>query len=139
MKRFFLILFISVGLTSACEKAEEEKNVPLTVSNVLGKWQLSETYISQGGSAEWIAVEDGSIYTFDLNGMYKLANTMDDFFNQSGTYKVEGTILELTYQLGDETKVEGFNLEMTDTTITLSPAFPVICIEACLSRFKRLK
>lgn len=136
MKRHFWILLL---LMSACEKSSEEKNIPLIVNNLAGKWQLSETYINPGGATEWMDVENGSIYTFAIDATYSLMNTSEATFDESGTYKVKKDTLEVTYELNGETKVKGFHLVMTDTSITLFPAYPVICTEACLSRFKKLK
>ena len=101
-----------------------------------GTWQLSETYISPGGATEWVTVADGYRYIFDSNDTFK-KKANDGILQEVGRYRVEENELFLKFALEGEQTTLGYRLELTDSTMTLSPSFPVICIEACLYRFKR--
>lgn len=101
-----------------------------------GTWQLSETYISPGGATEWVTVADGYRYIFDSYGTFKMIAN-DNTLQKVGRYRVEENELFLEFELDGKQTTLGYRLELTDSTMTLSPSFPVICIEACLYRFKR--
>lgn len=138
MKNRISMLFFVFGLICACENSSNQALVPLSSTSLVGKWQLSETYISPGGPTEWQGVENGNIYEFSSKGEYALLNTAEEAYVQFGIYRLKDSILELEYTSDQATKIVGFNLQMTKTTFTLSPSYPTICFEACLSRFKRI-
>lgn len=138
MKKHIWVLVFLIGMISACENSIDEDPIPLSVNNLIGKWQLSETYISPGGATEWRDVQDGIIYEFKTNGDYAEFNAVEDTYSTFGVYRIEDTTLWLEYTMEQELITQGFNIEITETTITLSPSYPTICIEACLSRFKKI-
>jgi len=132
------ILFVFLVILSSCQEVEEEKIVPLSVNKVLGSWQLKSTYISPGGATTWQEVTDGDILSFAIDRTFTQTNTFEDNFDKSGTFELNDGILTWTYQENSDEKTQSFSVEMAKNTMTLSPAGPIFCVEACLSRYERI-
>lgn len=129
------VLALAAILIMGCDNNDLGKEVPTTLSNLVGKWQLTETYISPGGATEWVDVTNGYSYFFNSDGTYEQVE--DNISLEEGTYRIEDDNLFLDFESDGEEKILGFSLEITDKTITLSPSFPAICIEGCLYRFRK--
>lgn len=136
MKRYFLLLML-LGFSS-CDKESKEESIPLRSSEIVGSWQLSETYISPGGQTSWQAVENGDIYYFVMDGAFSQINVLEVNPFRSGTFSYANELLVLSFTFAGEEKSQTYLVEMADSTMTLTPAGPAICIEPCLYRFKKI-
>lgn len=121
------VLTLVAILVIGCNNEGLGKEVPTTLSNLVGKWQLTEAYISPEGATEWMDVTNGYSYVFNSNGAYEQIE--DNKTLEEGTYRIEDDNLFLDFESDGEQKILDFSLEVTDKTITLSPSFPSICIE----------
>lgn len=121
------VLALVAILVIGCNNEGLGKEVPTTLSNLVGKWQLTEAYISPEGATEWMDVTNGYSYVFNSNGAYEQIE--DNKTLEEGTYRIEDDNLFLDFESDGEQKTLDFSLEVTDKTITLSPSFPSICIE----------
>lgn len=129
------VLILLFLLVIGCDNEGLGKEVPTTLNNLVGQWQLTQTYISPGGATEWVDVTNGYSYVFNSNGTYQQIE--DNTTLEEGTYRIEEDNLFLDFESDGEEKILGFFLEITDKTITLSPSFPSICIEGCLYRYRK--
>ncbi|WP_422079565.1 lipocalin family protein [Ulvibacterium sp.] len=132
-----LFLFVFFVLLS-CQNDSTQRNVPLTANLLHGSWQLIETYISPGGKTDWKPVENGNIFTFDNEGGFARTNTFKNTPNSAGTYDLNNNVLKITYTRDSKEEKENFIVQISENTMTLSPAGPIFCSEPCLYRYKRI-
>lgn len=106
--------------------------------SLVGEWLLTESYVSPGGAAEWMVVEEGYRYFFDEYGGYKRTNFNREL-QDMGEYAIKDDELYLYFLTAGEKDTLGFSTDFNEskTKLTLSPTYPGICIEGCLYRFKK--
>ena len=130
--RITLFLFSMLLFLNSCDSKEEELEVlDLTVKNIAGTWQLTETYISPGGHTEWKAVEDGPVFQINEEGTY----TYSDLNCDSGSYELNGAALKLMPNCEEEQEITFLLMELSENVMVLRNA---ACIEACNYKYLRI-
>lgn len=118
MKKLFFIaaaLFAAVSF-SACSDEDKDDNLPVTVANLAGTWQITH---SEG----WVIYSDGTREDFS-----------EDFPARDGWWTVEyredGTATETSYNdSGSATIEESFTYTISGTTLTESRSYENNCYE----------
>lgn len=131
MKTTLTTLLFSVMITMGC--SDDSDTIDGDVS-IMGKWQMTERYVSPGGETEWKEVKDGEIHYFKTDSTFT-SNGMDC---PEGDFSVQGDslLLDFNCNYSAEPQVMRFYFEGGD--LILTPLSPVFCIEACLYRFEKI-
>ena len=125
MKRFFLVfnfLFITI-----CNSYNIKK------PSLIGKWQLVETYDSDGVKGMYTPVQNGRIIIFEKR------NVVSDGFENKGSYEVHKDHLRISF-LQDEFYRFGFSDDKPDK-LYLSPRtskYKIICDEGCSEIYQKM-
>lgn len=131
MKALYNLSFIIVFfLISSCDKESLNKNTDL-----LGKWNLTETLADPGnGSGKWRAVsknEPVSDVEFKESG-----ELQGSYFDGYIRYKLKDSV---TFTVIKKDKSEqNYRFNIKGNELSISPAGPLVCFEACGSRFVKI-
>ncbi|MDB5024733.1 MAG: hypothetical protein JWP78_2488 [Mucilaginibacter sp.] len=127
MKYFAYFLPIAIILfAAACGKENIKGNSTLT-----GKWKLVESLMDPGnGSGKWMPVQTGTEVQFYANGT--LSGTE---FPSYVSYNIKDSVT-LAFVQANKT-IQNYRYKISHDTLSLSPAGPMRCIEACGVRFKK--
>ncbi len=127
MKYLAYFLPITIILfTSACGKENVKGNSTLT-----GKWKLVESLADPGnGSGKWEPVPTSTYVQFYANG-----NLGGTTFPSYVSYTVKDSVT-LTFIQANKT-IQNYRYKISHDTLSMSPAGPIMCIEACGIRFKK--
>ncbi|WP_405567270.1 lipocalin family protein [Polaribacter sp. Asnod6-C07] len=133
-------LIITLLFFVACNKTMDE-SIPVSTSLMVGKWKLTEAYISAGGPQYWVDVENGQeLEFFDNETFYsdRFTECMD------GKFSVEGSKLLLEYTCdGFDNEAENdeglitYNLDFFTNYFILTPTSGPLCIEGCSYKYKK--
>jgi len=138
MKALYYLLVINLFLASGCDKhpggtIDDE-------STLIGKWQLTEAFISSGGPQYWVNVEDGEEIEFFANGSF-VSNRFSEC--STGDFSIESNELLLEYSCnGFEVESENqdgfitYNLKLESNYFIATPTSGPICIEGCSYKYK---
>jgi hypothetical protein len=135
--KYYLITFLI--LLIACDKADE----PIIADEILmvGKWKITEAYISAGGPQYWIDVENGEEIDFFENGIFS-SNRFTECTN--GNFSILENELLLEYNCtGFNTESENedgfitYKLELYTNYFILTPTSGPICIEGCSYKYQK--
>ncbi|AUS06968.1 hypothetical protein [Pseudotamlana carrageenivorans] len=135
-KYCFLLLFL---ILINCAKSNE----PI-VSNetlIVGKWELTEAYISAGGPQYWIDVENGHDIDFLENVTFSSSRFTEC---TTGTFSIIENKLLLKYNCQDfnseyenEQGYITYDLEFYSDYFIVSPTSGPICIEGCSYKYQK--
>lgn len=140
MKFTYYVVITFLLLAIACENAGNE---PLHAdeSSMVGKWTLTEAYISAGGPQYWVDVENGEEIIFSENGTFS-SNRYTEC--AKGNFSIEDKTLLLDYDCnGFSTESENeeglltFTLEFYSDYFILIPTSGPICIEGCSYKYQK--
>ena len=138
MKAFKNIYLIAAILFfAACAKENGEIiDVFGNPAVLIGKWKLSETLADPGdGSGEWkkVGKKFEAFIEFKANGAIA-GNALGDY----STYSVrDSSVIAVTK--ADGVTYQNYAYQLKDGKLNLSPAGPIMCIEACGSRYVKVK
>lgn len=137
-----LILLFSLILSfSSCSQNEEEK---INDNSIVGTWELIESFVntSMENNGEWKPIENGYIYTFNLDGTF-YSNKFPEC--TQGTYNLTDVLLTLEFNCNDfssgffetpkGTFVESYRIRNNE--LFLSPRY-IFC-EGCSWKFKKVE
>ena len=129
-----LFAIVAILIITACSKENNEIIDVLANPEVLvGKWKLSETLSDPGdGSAKWKKASGSSYIEFRANG--ELGNSYGDY----KTYAVKDSSI-LKFTEADGVKYQNYSYELKDGKLSMSPAGPIWCIEACGARYVKVE
>lgn len=130
MMRHVSILLLILILFS-CDKESLDKEIPLTVSEIVGNWQIVSNSYSIGGPIITEEIENGGIYTFNIDSSFAFTNSLNTSLNYSGTYTLEEDLLTLNYTKNEEDVTRLLNPDFNGNELKLSPGGEIICIEGC--------
>ena len=138
MKIFTKILVLAaVVFFAACSKGNMEIiDVYADPSVLTGRWKLSETMASPGdGSQEWkkVSKDLNDYIVFGEDGKLS-GNAFADY----STYAVKDSIT-LTFTKADGITYQNYSYKLQGGALNMSPAGPIMCIEACGIRFKKIE
>ncbi|HEY4323745.1 MAG TPA: hypothetical protein VGN20_07155 [Mucilaginibacter sp.] len=128
MKYFAYLLSAALTLVvSACHKdAVKAGDTSLT-----GKWKLVESLADPGdGSGKWMPAASST--ELDLNTDGTMGGTT---FPTYVSYVVKDSVT-LTFSQQDKT-IQNYRYKISHDTLSMSPAGPIMCFEACGIRFKK--
>jgi len=134
MRNSFYIFFLVFSCFS-CSSDEFDN------SDLIGKWKLTEAYISAGGPQYWVDVENGEEIEFFENGGFN-----SDRFTEctTGIYSKNQNGLLLKYSCSQFNPVSenenGFityKLELYSNYLVLTPTSGPICIEGCSYKYQK--
>ena len=132
-----MLVLATVVLFAACSKDNMEIIDVYGDPSVLnGKWKLSETLADPGdGSGEWkkVSRETNSYIVFKEDG-----SLSGDAFADYTTYAVQDSII-LKFTKADGVTFQNYGYKLQNRALSLSPAGPIRCIEACGIRFKKIE
>ncbi|WP_437394928.1 hypothetical protein [Flagellimonas lutimaris] len=141
MKRWFIGL-LCFGLLSVLVKCDSNGSDDIIEEqSILGKWKLTEAYISAGGPQYWVNIEDGEEIVFLDSG-----NFSSDRYTEctAGEFMVDEDILTLDFNCeGFESEMENeeglitYQIELGENEFLLTP-LSVICIEGCSYKYIRI-
>ncbi|WP_209404229.1 hypothetical protein [Pseudozobellia sp. WGM2] len=142
MRLYFrlVILVVLLSFTIACDK---NLGTPLEGnSRWIGKWKLTEAYISAGGPQYWVDVENGEEFEFFEDGTF----SSDRFDTCSeGRFIIQSNELSLKYDCDEIDRkfknADGFityTIEFENDYFILTPSSGPICIEGCSYKYKKL-
>lgn len=132
MKNLILGIFALLCLI-ACEQ-EPTLVGESTAPTLVGKWQLVEQNVSDGGPSTWEKVENGTTFRLKADSSFLGFQTFNDC--QTGTYDTAADELILTYDCED-TPPFIYTLRKEDEAIILSPK-TVVCIEGCAYKYQKI-
>lgn len=132
----FLLLFI------CCDEAMEEP-IESEVSLMVGKWQLTEAYISSGGPQYWVDVENGEELEFYQDNTFS-SNKFTECTNGNFTMGENDLLLEYSCsdfdpQSENEDGFITYKMEIYSNYIILTPTSGPICIEGCSYKYQYIK
>jgi len=131
-KSIQLLLLALVFFVAACDK----DTLQTTDNTLTGKWKLSEVLADPGdGSGKWTPVAKKTPYDYvefkengDLSG---------NLFTEYKSYMLKD---DITIQFSiDEDRKQEFRYSIVNGVLSISPSYPSFCIEACGSRFVKVK
>ncbi|NEU07608.1 hypothetical protein GZH53_04710 [Flavihumibacter sp. R14] len=137
MKIYTKLLVIATTLIfAACSKENGEIIDVFGDPGVLvGKWKLSETLNDPGdGSGEWRKVKGTDYYiAFKANGEVS-GNALPGY----AVYSVRDSTV-ITFTKADGITYQNYSYQLKDGKLNMSPAGPIMCIEACGSRYVKVE
>lgn len=133
MKTLFkLTPILFLFLATACSKDKSVGNESL----VNGKWKLIETLADPGdGSGKWQPVNNN---TFSDNIRFKENGKVEwDQNKEFITYSIKDSVT-LSFVRADKS-VQTYFYQIKGNQLTMSPDWPVRCIEACGSKYVKTR
>ncbi|MBC9798380.1 lipocalin family protein [Sinomicrobium weinanense] len=129
MKTVFSILLLLM-MTMGCSDDSDmgDKDV-----SIVGKWQMTESYVSPGGETEWKEVEDGRIHHFKADSTF----TSNGLECPEGRFSITGDTLLLEFNCNYEVNSRTIKFYFDDGDLFLTPIMPM-CVEKCLSKYERI-
>ena len=127
-----VILFVSSCIKELA--ADKKMAQPAIKNNVAltGKWKFVESLLDPGdGSGKWLPVQVSAEFELKDDG-----TTTGNAFPNYITYTLKDSVT-LTFKQADTT-TQNYFYKISNDTLTMSPAGPIRCIEACGSRFKKV-
>lgn len=132
-----VLLLAVVVLISACSKNNMDViDVYADPAVLKGKWKLSETLADPGdGSGQWQKVPKQSkdYIVFGEDG-----ELSGNAFKEYSTYSVQDSTT-LKFTKPDGVTYQNYSYKLQGGTLSMSPAGPIMCIEACGIRFKKVE
>jgi hypothetical protein len=128
MKRAITLFSIVIlFFFTACDK----ENVKLDTNTLPGTWKISESFSSNGGKGEWTRNKSNLVVEFKADGSLA-GNVYPDYV----TYIVkDGSTI--VFMKKDKTE-QSYAYKLSEGTLTMSPSGPIMCIEGCADRFRKI-
>lgn len=128
---------------AACTKQQGE--TPKAKASLIGTWQLNASYISPGdgsGTYQPVANPGNNSINLKANGTIEVSGLSDAdnfllYFSQYDSYTVKDSIT-LVFKRTADTTTQNFLYKIEGDKLSLSPAGPLMCIEGCGVRFKKV-
>ena len=131
-----MLVFLAVVIFAACSKNNMDIiDVFGNPAVLTGKWKLSETLADPGdGSGQWrkVTIESNEYIIFGADG--KLSGNA---FKDYSTYVVQDSTT-LKFTKPDGVTYQNYSFKLQGGALSMSPAGPIMCIEACGIRFKKV-
>ncbi|SRR6056297_1444577 len=138
MLRKLVYLSILVFGFFSCSLDDGDKSVD---SELIGKWKMTEAFISSGGPQYWVDIENGEEFEFFANGLFS-SNQFSEC--TVGIYSVQQNKLMLKYNCdGFESKAENmdgfitYDLKFEADAFIATPTSGPICIEGCSYKYQK--
>ena len=130
MKKFAYLLLLGVCLLSAACKKQN------TSPAIVGKWQLTEKYLSIGGPGFWQPVTDKNlqeVIEFKADGAYS-SNLVPEF----NRYQIADSVTLVLYSSVNKSQPRySYRYKIADESLVLTPTAPNVCIEGCAAKYSK--
>jgi hypothetical protein len=132
-----LLAIAAILVIAACSKENNEIIDVLGNPKVLvGKWKLAETRMDIGnGKSEWEKVAVGTEKYLVFN---KDSTLSGNTFPNYPVYSQKDSST-LVFKEADGVKYQNYSYELKDGKLSVSPAGPIWCIEACGARYIKVE
>ena len=132
-----IIVLAAILLFAACSKNNMEViDVYGNPSVLKGKWKLFETLADPGdGSGQWTKVPKNSEDYLIFGEEGKLSGNS---FKEYSMYAVQDSVT-LKFTKTDGVTYQNYRYKLQGGALSMSPAGPIMCIEACGIRFKKVE
>lgn len=132
----YLLISLLICCLSCSGDKNEEDFIPVSVSNLLGTWELTDTKISPGGEVDWSPAEEKDSYTFRIDGTYTYENDLEEE-SVAGGYAVLNNLITITYITKEQDTISrNYYFQISATELILDYEG---CIEACSLRYRKLE
>ena len=132
----FILLFSFFSCSS--DKSNEKE---LDSSDLIGKWKLTEAFISSGGPQYWVDVEDGEEFEFFENGTFTSNRysecTSGIFFTELNELLLQYNCEEFESESENDDGFITFDLKFDSNLFIASPTSGPICIEGCSYKYQK--
>lgn len=133
--KYLLISLLICFIGCSGDKSEEDF-IPVSVSNLIGKWKLIETKISPGGEVDWSPTEQNANYVFRIDGTYTFESEVKED-NVSGAYFVFNDLINIAYiTKNQDTISRNYYFKISPNELILDFEG---CIETCSLRYRKLQ
>jgi hypothetical protein len=116
-------------LSAACKK----DNTP---TSVVGKWQLTENFLSIGGPGFWRPVTDKKlqeVVEFKADGVY--SSNLVPAFNR---YQIADSVTLVLYSSVNKLQPRyTYRYKIADQSLVLTPTAPIVCYEGCAAKYRK--
>lgn len=129
--RYFVLSAFCLFLFSSCSK----NSCDMDNQSLIGKWQLIEQNISNGGPSKWESVNDGKRFSLFEDGTYEGIKFFTDC--DMGSYGSTATELLLMPNCNDGSEDFMYSITRDCDQLILRP-LTVLCIEGCAFRYERI-
>lgn len=136
--RKLVYLSILVFSLFSCSPNDENKIID---SELIGKWKMTEAFISSGGPQYWVAIENGEDFEFFENGLFSSTRFSEC---ATGSFSVVQDKLLLRYNCdGFESKSENldgfitYTLKFEADIFIATPTSGPLCIEGCSYKYQK--
>jgi len=133
-----IYIFILIGGFFSCNSDESNE---FNNSDLIGKWKLTEAFISAGGPQYWITIEDGERFVFSEDGTFTSSRYSEC---AGGIFFIESNKLLLQYNCDEfesqSENVDGFitfDLKFETNYFIATPTSGPICIEGCSYKYQK--
>lgn len=128
MKKLLVLPLLSL-IHFACKKdAPAYSN-----EGLIGKWELTEFYVSIGGPAIWEQATDATRHTAEFKNDGTFISDGFLYYGATGYRQVDSAYIEFLNATGSSGVLSYvFKLENDNSQLTISP----LCIEGCAYRYK---
>lgn len=132
----YLLISLLICCISCSGDKNEENFIPVSVSNLIGKWELTDTKISPGGEVDWSPTLKNTNYVFRIDGTYTYESEVEED-NVSGAYFVFNDLINIAYiTKNQDTISRNYYFQISPNELILDYDG---CIEACSLRYRKLK
>ncbi len=108
-------------------------------SDLIGKWKLSESFVSAGGGKHWVTATDGDEYEFFDDGTFSSSKYSEC---TTGVFFIDESTLFLEYKCdGFESNFENkkgyitYTLKFESDSFIATPTSGPICTEGCSYKY----
>jgi len=137
MKNLIYIFILALGVLSC----QSDDLIEFDNSDLVGKWKLTEAFISAGGPQYWVTVEDGEEFVFYGNGTFTSSKFSEC---AGGIFLIDSSKLILEFNCeGFESELENeegfitYKLEYESNHFIATPTSGPICIEGCSYKYEK--
>ncbi len=132
-KTFKLLLLSTILFTISCSKSKDKLVLDEKLTG--GRWKLSESLNDPGsGTAKWAPVSANPVYyvSFKDNGQME-GNMYPDYTS----YTLKDSVT-LSFIKKDKS-IQNYRYKIDKGVLSMSPAGPIMCIEACGTRYVKIE
>lgn len=130
MKKLLTLAIFSL-IVFACKKdAPAYSN-----GGLIGKWELTEFYVSTGGPGIWVAATDATRHTVEFKNDGTFISDGFLYYGATAYQQTDSVSIEFLNATGNTAVLNyAFKLENNNSQLTISP----LCFEGCSYRYKAI-
>lgn len=131
MRSLNILSIIPLFFIFACSK----EKVEISTANLTGRWIITESLADIGdGKGDWKAVSKNNLTYVEFKADGGLAGSA---FPSYVSYAIKDSTT-VTFKDKDQV-IQNYAIQLKDRKLTMRPAGPIFCMEACGTRFEKIK